>query len=30
MTMILFTFVITPEPQTFDGYLDGLKDELEM
>ena len=30
MTMILFTFVTTPEPQMFNGYLDGLKDELEM
>ena len=30
MTMILFTFVTTPEPQMFDGYLDGLKDKLEM
>ena len=27
MTM---TFVTTPEPQMFNGYLDGLKDELEM
>ena len=29
-TMILFTLVTTPEPQMFDGYFDGLKDELEM
>ena len=30
LTMILFTFATTPEPQMFDGYLDGLKDELEI
>ena len=28
--MILFTFVTTLKPQIFDGYLDELKDELEI
>ena len=30
MTMILFTFVTTPKPQMFNGYLDELKNELEI
>ena len=28
--MILFTFATTPEPQMFNGYLDRLKDKLEI
>ena len=30
MTMILFRFVTTLKLQMFDGYLDELKDKLEM